>query len=386
MRLRVLSLVAALLLSSLGCPPTKVERPHLEASPTSPIKATTTPIAPSPRARPPITLKILSPREGEVISAKGANPLRVTFSLWGYELQHQGQYLLVVLDNNVYQACYDLSAPFTFQHPLSPGVHTIRAFPVGGPMTEGASLHESLKEASAFAMTTFTVGKPDPKQDSKVKPGDPLLTFSYPRGEYIGEKAKKIMLDFWVQNAPLGPDAYQVKYTVNGGKEVTLTEWKKTFLEGLPLGDSVIELWLVGPDGQVVPGPFNRVSRKILLKEFAAKSLFERLGGQAAIEVLVGDLLYFISQDEALRKRFAKVNLKHLQAQLSLQLCEATGGLCQDTETSRKMAHVMNLSGKEFEAFGRHLTRALIKNQIPAKEQAEVSEALGSLRPQLVKE
>jgi truncated hemoglobin YjbI len=385
MRSCALPLVTALILTLAGCNRNKVEHPNLTPTSTPHRPQLTQPI-PTLKNPTPVVLKILSPREGEAISAKGpTTTVRVTFSLSGYELQSDGQHLLVFLDNNPYEIYDDLSTPFTFKNPLPPGLHTIRAFPAGGPMTEGVSLHESLKEESAFAMTSFTVGKLDPKQEPKspVKPGDPLLTFSRPQGEYIGEKTKKIMLDFWLQNALLGADAYKVKYTVNGGSAVTLTEWKKTFLEGLPLGENVIELWLVGPDGERVPGAFNRVSRKITLKESAAKSLFERLGGQAALEAVVRDLLLSLSKDEALNKRFAKANIKRLQEQLIAQLCEVTGGPCKQASNSMRVYDRLKLSDKESQAFMRHLARALEMNQLLEKEQREVLAALRSKRPQL---
>jgi truncated hemoglobin YjbI len=382
MRLRAaLPLIAALVLASAGCHRKQVEHPTPKDT-TPPAPQPTPSIAAPVKPRPPVSLKILSPREGETLSARGASA-SVTFSLSGYELQNDGQHLHVVLDNHPYEPYYDLSKPFTFKNPIPPGTHTIRAFLVGGPMTEGVSLHESLKEPGAFAMTTFVVGKADAK--NTVTPGDPLLTFSEPRGEYIGEQARRIMLDFWVQGASLGPEAYKVKYTVNGGRETTLTEWKKTSLVGLPLGESIVEVWLVGPDNQEVSGPFNRVTRKITLKEFAPRPLFERLGGMAAIEALVSDLLRFISEDDVINKRFAKTDISRLQAQLNAQLCELTGGPCDYEGRSMKAAHRrMKINGKEFEALLGDVALALKKNKIPEQEQREVLEALSAMRPQIV--
>jgi truncated hemoglobin YjbI len=386
MTLRILALVAALTTVATGChkDQKKIESPNT-ATPqiTKPETKLTTPTL-TPKAKAPVTLKITSPKEGEIFPAKEAISVNVSFKLSGYEIQNEGQYIQVILDNNPGEAYYDLSKAFTFKNPIPLGTHTIRAFPMGGPMTQGLSQNESLKDPDAFAMVTFSVGKPD--QKNTVKVGEPILTFSRPKGEYIGEKAKSIMLDFWVKNAELGPDKYKVNYQVNNGTVVSLTEWKKIFLVGFPLGENTIEMWLVGPDGNEVTGALNHVTRKITLKEFAQKPLFERLGGQAAIEAIVGDFLLFISNDLEINKRFAKINIKELQKQLMEEACEQTGGPC--TRAGEPVAEAyaeIKFKDKEFEALTRDLVAALNKNKIAEKEQKEILTALGKLRAQNIK-
>jgi truncated hemoglobin YjbI len=367
-------------LTLLGCPSKKPEAARPGAPPPATKPAQSWPSA--TQARAPVTLKILSPKEGEALSEK--KPLSVTFSLTNYELQPDGQRLHVIIDNNPYEPYYDLSKPFVPKALLAPGTHTIRAFPVGGPLTDGLVMHEAIKDPGAFASVTFSIGKANGK--NTPKPGDPLLTFSRPSGEYTGEKARKILLDFWIKNAELGPDKYKVKYSIDKGRERTLDAWEKIFLEDLEAGDHAIEMWLVGPDGQEASGPFNRTTRKFSLKETAPKTLYERIGGQAIIEATLRDLFLAIALNTEVNKSFAKVDLLALKRDLGELLCEASGGPCLYTGEPLKTAHPkMKLSEKDFLVLRQELTKALTQNQIPKQERGELQTLFANLKSQLVR-
>lgn len=352
-----------------------------QPTPKAPPEGPSAPTEPAPKE--PVSLRILSPREGEVISSKGPAQVTVSFELKHFEIQPDGQHLYVILDNNPYELVYDATKPFTLKAQASAGTHTLRAFPGAGPLTEGMTQHETIKDPTAFAMTTFVVGKPDGQ--SAVKQTDPILTLARPKGEYVAEKAKKILLDFWVKNATIAPDQYKVRYKVDDGNEVTLTEWKKAYIEGLGWGDHTLEVWLVGPDGKDVGGPFTRVKRKIALKEVAEKSLFERLGGQAVIEAVVIDFLRILAQDTELNKRFKETDLNQLQERLSEQLCELSGGPCKYSGKGMSEAHAgMKIKEKEFTLLLKDLTLALDKNKVPEREKKELLTALSAMKDEIV--
>jgi len=181
---------------------------------------------------------LASPTEGE--QSKG-----IAFS-------KEGQHIHVIIDDKPYMAMYGMNE-FSVGA-LSEGVHTLRAFP-------SRSWHESIKKPGAFVAETFYVksktGEP------VLKEGEPLLTYSRPKGEYKGDDAKRVLLDFYIANAELGPDKYKVAATVDGTVKDTLTEWVPYYIEGLADGQHTIKLELLGPDGAVVPGPFNSVERTI---------------------------------------------------------------------------------------------------------------------------
>ena len=82
----------------------------------------------------------------------------------------------------------------------------------------------------------------------------------------MGNDTKKVMLDFYLVNTTLSGDGNKVRATINGSA-FTIDQWLPHTIEGLPMGESTIKLELIDKDGNVVPGPFNTVERKITLKE-----------------------------------------------------------------------------------------------------------------------
>lgn len=208
-------------------------------------------------------LAIVSPAADEVVSG---DSVVVRATLEGMELasptageqskginfSKEGQHVHVIIDNEPYRAMY--AADSFSVGALAEGVHTLRAFP-------SRSWHESVKAPAAFVSHTFYVKSKTgaPVLDSAA----PLLTYSRPKGEYKGDDANRILLDFYVTNAELGADKYRVVAAIDGGTADTLTEWIPYFIEGLTDGEHTIRLELIGPDGAPVAGPFNATERTI---------------------------------------------------------------------------------------------------------------------------
>lgn len=211
-----------------------------------------------------VELKIVAPKEGE--SVPGPD-LEIHFDLKGYTLpaEQPGPHIHVIIDNQPYVADYDASKPFVVRG-LAQGPHTLRAFP-------SRRWHESIKAPKAFAMAHFFVGpKVKNAKDSAnwIDPKKPILTFSRPKGNYAGEDAKKVMVDFWVKGAKLAPNADRVRMVVDG-QESLITEWKPQFLEHLSDGKHTISLELLDRKGAPIANTFNKTEREFSINAPEAK-------------------------------------------------------------------------------------------------------------------
>lgn len=167
----------------------------------------------------------------------------------------QGQHIHNIVDNEPYTAHYTTE----FTKSVPEGSHVVLSF-------LSRSYHESLKHKEAYDLRVINVGK------SKTGPGADFdaqgqhMFYSRPKGEYVGPDTKKVMLDFYLVNTTLSAEGNKVRATING-TSFTIDRWLPHTIEGLPMGESTIKLELLDKDGNVIPGPFNTVERKITLKE-----------------------------------------------------------------------------------------------------------------------
>jgi hypothetical protein len=257
---RLLSLLCAAWLAVSAQQPTKVERPVS-------IKKQMAERGEQDKAAP--VLKIVSPKQGETITGNAVTlKLALSGDLKGYHPHKDpatgaGNHIHVILDNNAYEAYYDLATPFELQN-LAPGQHTIRVF-------ASRPWHESYKNRGAFQMVTFTVQNPQAVAATTVTvdPKRPLLTYSRPKGEYAGAAAEVIMLDFWLLNARLRGDGgrFRVRYAIDGGAAQFADKWEPLWLSGWSPGEHTIKLELVDARGRVIEnGGYNSTTRKITVK------------------------------------------------------------------------------------------------------------------------
>ncbi|MGB7923975.1 MAG: hypothetical protein WCF57_12080 [Pyrinomonadaceae bacterium] len=248
-------------------------------------------------------MRFVEPREGATINGSTVNvKLDLSGDLKGYKPMKDpatgmGNHIHVILDNQPYEAYYDLSQPFELRN-VTEGKHTLRVF-------ASRPWHESYKNDGSFQMVTFNVkgggdaSKPTttnsgqvmannnvnksgntnaaatPAREGKdmaaseafnVDPKKPLLTYSRPKGEYKGADADAIMIDFWLTNAKLQGDGgeYRVRYSVDGGETKFIEKWEPIWLAGWTAGKHNVKLELVGKDGNPVDnGGFNMTTREI---------------------------------------------------------------------------------------------------------------------------
>jgi len=200
-----------------------------------------------------VSLSIVSPAMGETVAGPS---VAISFDLQNYEVYFDsttgmGQHIHVILDNQPYIPHYS-TEPYIFEF-LEPGTHTVRAFP-------SREWHESVKDPGAFAMVTFNIDEADGM--NAPDPEAPLLTYSRPKGEYSGEMAKKILIDYWVKNCELAVDDHRVRLRIDGHAQEFIL-WEPYWVEDLGPGEHVLKLQLIGPDGAPVDGPFNSTERTI---------------------------------------------------------------------------------------------------------------------------
>ena len=164
----------------------------------------------------------------------------------------EGQHIHNIVDNQPYTAHYTT----TFTKDLPEGDHVILSF-------LSRSYHESLKHAGAYDLRIVTAGKP--KEHIQFDLKAPHMFYSRPKGEYVGEDTKQVMLDFYLVNTTLSPTGNRVRATING-TEFILDRWMPYIMEGLPMGQNTIKLELIDSAGNVIPGPYNSVERTFTLK------------------------------------------------------------------------------------------------------------------------
>jgi hypothetical protein len=204
-------------------------------------------------------VSIVSPRSNEVLDD---NTVSVKFNVKDLPLYKDqklglGPHLHVFLDNEPYQAVYDVSQPVVFKD-LAPGTHTIRAL-------AGRPWHESFKNDGAYAQVTFHVFTKTP--NNNPDPKLPLLTYSRPQATY---GAEPILLDFFLTNAPLHLVAqeddkddvadWRVKVTVNGDS-FTVDRWQPIYLKGFKPGKNWVQLEYVDDKGNPVNNVYNNTAR-----------------------------------------------------------------------------------------------------------------------------
>ncbi len=242
-------------------------------------------------------LKVVSPGKDAVINGSTvAVKLNLSGDLKGY-MPHKdlttgkGNHIHVILDNQPYEAYYELDQPFELRNVVA-GKHTLRVFP-------SRPWHESYKNEGAFQLVAFTVkgggdtskptttnsgqtmannnssANPAAQREGKdvlsstageVDPAKPLLTYSRPKGEYKGEDADPIMIDFWLSDAKLKGDGgeYSVRYIIDDDDARSIDKWEPLWLSGWISGKHTVRLELLDKDGKPVEnGGYNTTSREI---------------------------------------------------------------------------------------------------------------------------
>ena len=120
-------------------------------------------------------------------------------------------------------------------------------------------------------------------------------------------------------------------------------------------------------------------------KTMPDKSLYDRLGGKAAITAVVDDFIGRVAADTRINGRFTNANIPRLKTMLVDQICQASGGPCTYTGRDMKSAHAgMGISSSEFEDLVGDLVATLNKFKVPEREKNELLGSLGPMKSDIV--
>lgn len=200
---------------------------------------------------------------------QGTDSVKITidYDVKNYELKSQtsdagtkecnnskdGQHIHFILDNQPYTALYEPTRTFTV--PVK-SEHYLMSF-------LSRSYHESIKTPKAGVLYHFSVDEKG-KLSKLDLPKTPMIFYSRPKGEYVGQDTKNLLLDFYVYNTTLGAGASKVKVDVNG-TTFDIDTWQPYFIENAPMGDVTVKVQLTDKDGKAIEGVNTSVSRSVKL-------------------------------------------------------------------------------------------------------------------------
>ena len=114
-------------------------------------------------------------------------------------------------------------------------------------------------------------------------------------------------------------------------------------------------------------------------------SLYERLGGSAAISAVIDDFVARCAADARINGKFARTDVPRLTSMLVDQVTMATGGPATYRGRSMPDTHRgMGVTAGEFEALVEDLVATLDKFAVPAAEQQELIGILAPIRSDVV--
>lgn len=121
------------------------------------------------------------------------------------------------------------------------------------------------------------------------------------------------------------------------------------------------------------------------------KTLYERLGGEYAIALVVDDFIDRIAKNDtllandAVREKMPKESLAGLSFHVATLICQVSGGPCVYTGRDMKSSHVhLGINGSEWDAFAGDLVASMNHYSVPQAEQDELLALVATLRADIV--
>ena len=263
-------------------PPPPPPPPPASASPTpvattpstgAPSKApappiTITPGAPSPDPAAPLpTVKITAPTRDQVIDGAKANDFGVKLDVKNWQTAKGSNHVHLILDNKPYKAIYDTKEAVKLNElaageAITEGMHVLVAFP-------SRANHESVKTKDALTVVPFWVGKKDATAAKNDISKKPMLIYSRPKGDYNGDMANHVLVDFQIANVTLAEGKEHVHVSVTGpGIDKAVEGHVEKFgtplyIDNLQNGTYTLKVELMDAANKLVEGPWNSTTRTI---------------------------------------------------------------------------------------------------------------------------
>jgi hypothetical protein len=269
---------------NLPPPPPPPPPPPAEVAPPPPPPAPVAPAAPPP---PPVTLlqgtaspdptplptvRFLAPTPGQTIPADKVNDFPIKLDVKNWATATGSSHIHLILDNRPYKPVYDPTKPVLMSEILKSellpeGQHVLVAFP-------SRANHESVKTKGAVVVTEFYVGK---SKTHAVDLKAPMLVYSRPKGDYKGDMANHVLVDFQLVNETLAEAKDHVHVAVTGpGIDAPLSADVTKFgapyyLDNLQDGSYTVKLDLLKGDNTPIAGAWNSTTRQINIDHSAPK-------------------------------------------------------------------------------------------------------------------
>ena len=119
-------------------------------------------------------------------------------------------------------------------------------------------------------------------------------------------------------------------------------------------------------------------------------SLYDRLGGKKAIDMVVSDFIDTVGSDQRIQnpmvsERLADIDIGRLKGLVSDQVCMAAGGPCEYKGRDMKSSHMgLDITDAEFDYVVDDLVKTLDQYNVPAQEKQELLALLAPMRTEIV--
>ncbi len=118
---------------------------------------------------------------------------------------------------------------------------------------------------------------------------------------------------------------------------------------------------------------------------FNQQSIYERLGGEQKLSLIVEDFISEIGNDPIVYPYFEKASVSHFRKGIYSHLCDVAGGPCKYQGDSMVEIHTgMNVSEKAFNRLVELLVNALDKNDVDTQTQNRLLSKLAPLRSEVM--
>lgn len=115
------------------------------------------------------------------------------------------------------------------------------------------------------------------------------------------------------------------------------------------------------------------------------KTLYDRLGGKAAITAVVDQFVTNVADDKRINARFSTTDIPRLKKNLVDQVCMASGGPCTYSGRDMTTTHAgMKITTADFNALVEDLVASLNKFKVSETEKKDLLGILGPMKKDIV--